>query len=456
MSYEGDEFSNVPLGILYLAANLRKNGFDVTVLDPTPMGLSLEDIIEKIAKIKPMLIGISSMTPGIKAGTMIAAKIREVFGKSIPVCLGGAHINVDPTFIDRFPYFDFAIIGESEVELAKNARIVAEGGHPKGVMYAEAITDLDSLPFPARDLLETASYHRPENRSDKPPSATIFSSRGCPFGCIFCSRPSHRRGHRVRSPGNVVDEMESLAAAHGNDFSFTDDSLTLNRKSIMGICDEIIRRGLKYRWSGSTRAPNFDDELAAKMRAAGCDDIVFGVESGNERIRNEIVHKGVTDEQIFKALKVAKKNGMRTNILLMLGFPTETMKEVEDTVNFGRRSQADIMGIRITKPLPGSDIYEIAIKNGSIPADLVDRFVRGELGETFIENWPHFIPDGLTMDDLVAAKKRAYRAFYLDPRWLMRRAWYTMKHPSHIKQDLALLKIAPYVFKTGKTKTTWA
>ncbi len=449
---EGDEYSNTHLGILYIAASLRKEGFSVTVLDPHPQNLCLEDVIDIIKKNRPILIGFSVMTSSIRTAVKLSSEIRNALGNEPLICIGGAHINIDPEFISRFPNFDFAVVGEAEITIVELAREIEKGKRPKGIIYAKPIDNLDVLPFPARDLVDIRQYRRPEERKRSLPAATMITSRGCPFQCIFCSRAAFRKKLRVRSPKNVVDEMESIAREHGNRFTFVDDTLTLDRKAILGVCDEIVRRKLNFKWMGMTRADCLDDELARKLRKAGCDELFIGVESGNERIRNEIIKKNMSDKTIFDAVKICRKNDINIDISLIIGFPTETNKEINDTINFGRRCKADIMGIRILIPLPGSDIFDYAVKKCILPKDLADKYARGELGEGFAGVWPLFVPEGLTMRDLIIAKKKAYINFYLNPAWILRRILFYIRHPYRIRGEIGLLMILPHVLRFGKTK----
>jgi len=447
----GDELSHTPLGLLYLASSLEKAGLGVVILDPTPQDLRIEDIIERIRAERPLLVGFSAMTSGLRAAVRIASQIKKDCKDSPLLCIGGAHINSDPEFVSRFPIFDFAVIGEAELTLIDLTRQIKGGARPKGIIQARPIDDLDSLPPPARHLIDEKRYYREEARRDVLPAATMIASRGCPFDCVFCSMPVFRKGFRVRSPGNIVDEMEAIAAAHGNRFNFVDDTLTLNRVAILGICDEIIKRGSRFRWWGMTRATSLDDEMAARMRQAGCTDIFIGVEAGNERIRNEVVKKNVSDEAICNAVRICRRHGIQTKISLIIGFPTETKREINDTVAFGRRCKADLMGVRILVPFPGAALFDHAVKNNIVPADLADRYARGELGEGFIGTWPLFVPEGLTLKDLRAAIKRAYINFYLNPRWIIRRIADYAAFPERFKDDMRLLGEWYYVLLFGKT-----
>ncbi len=450
---EGDESSNTPLGILYIASYLEKHGISVKILDIAPQKLTLNAILKMISDEKPAIVGISSLTPGIRSAVQIADAIKNEIKEAPLIGIGGAHVNCDPTFINRHQSFDFCVIGEGEIVMLDIIKRVLNGEKVSGIIQGKLIENLDDLPFPARHLINEQYYHRDEDKS-KVPAATIMGSRGCPFKCNFCSRPAYRRIVRFRSTKNIVDEMEQISESCGGKFSFVDDTLTFNKKKIIDICREIISRGLKVQWMGQTRASHIDEEVLNYLRKAGCIDLFIGVESGNEQIRNNVINKNVTDQQIFKAVELCRKYGIHTNLFLMIGFPGETMKEINDTVNFGLRAKADMIGIRLTVPLPGSEIFEYAIREGMIDRNVIDRYANGELGVGFTGVWPVFIPKGLALEQLINAKKRTYKKFYTNPFWILRRINLYIHSTERLKYDLKLLKVAPQVFLKGKTKTS--
>jgi radical SAM superfamily enzyme YgiQ (UPF0313 family) len=235
-------------------------------------------------------------------------------------------------------------------------------------------------------------------------------------------------------------------------YSFVDDCMTLDRNRTLAFCQEIIDRKLKCHWIASTRVNAMDEEVARAMKRAGCTDLYFGVESGNERVRNEVIKKKVTDEQIKNAARLCRKHGIVSNLFLMVGFPGETWPEMMDTVRIGHKVGADMIGIHITMPFPGTEIFDYAQKNGMIPKDLIDQYASGSLGRGFRGIWPLFVPKAMTLDDLFRAKKLAYRYFYLHPKWLWHRALVWFKIKGKFSEDLKLLKIAWHVFMTGGTK----
>jgi len=452
---EGDEKSNYPMGLLYIAGYLEQKGVSVKVLDVAAAHLMLEDILQTVAEAHPILVGISAMTPGIRSAVTIAREIRIRLGRNVSIALGGSHVNSDETFIQRYPVFDFCVIGEGEKTTYDAFVKLKEGRDVHGLLQGESIDDLDALPFPARHLIDIHRYFRDEERRQgQRPAATMLGSRGCPYHCSFCSIPVIRHKVRYRSAGNIVDEMEAIYESCGGRYSFVDDVLTLSKKRTIELCDEIIRRRLKVKWCGMTRANTLTEKMVRHLSAAGCNDLFIGVESGNQRIRNEVIGKEITDDQIREAVKLCRKHDIHTNLFLMIGFPTESLHEVEDTIRIGQRVHADLIGIRITVPFPGTKIFEYAEQEGMIPPDLVDRYIQGKLGgknESFYRIWPLFIPRALNLQTVVRAKKRAYRQFYLNPAWIFRRILYWIRHPDRFTEDLKLFRIAPYALARGKT-----
>lgn len=448
----GDEKSYYPMGILYMAAYLEKSGHSVRIIDVAPAGMTLKDILQEIENEKPKIVGISSMTTSISSSVTLARAIKERFRDSVMVGLGGVHLCCDQTFLDRFPVFDFGVVGEGEKTFEELVRRAKKGEIIKGIINGELIQDLDTLPFPARHLVNQRVYLREEQLNFEVPAAGILGSRGCPFSCSFCCIPAIGHKVRLRSPKNIVDEMEEIYDRCQGSYSFVDDCLTLNKSHALDFCQEIIDRKMKVKWIGSTRANTLDEDVVKALSRAGCSDIYIGVESGNERIRNQIIKKRVTDKEIADAVKLCRKYKILTNLFLMVGFPTETKEEMMDTVKIGSKVKADIVGIHITIPLPGTEIFNYAVKNRMIPSDIIDRYARGEMGKGFRGVWPLFIPEGFTLKDLINIKRKTYLRFYLNPMWWFRRVrvWFII--PGKFKDDLKLFKIAFHVFMTGGTR----
>ena len=454
----GDESTNPWMGVLYLAAYLEKEGFSVKVYDPGAEGLLLNEIIGRLKKDRPKVVGFSALTSGLRTALQMAQEIKSNFANKVVVGIGGSHINVDPGFVNRHPQFDFAVVGDGEITLSKIVKKVMEGRKlNQKIFVGEMVQNLDDLPFPARHLINIKNYFPREKPGGKEkPTAAIVGSRGCPYNCCFCSRSKSWRQVRFRSAKNIVDEMEEIASDYDGKFSFTDDAITLNREVTLELCEELRKRNCHFHWLGMTRADLLDEELISKMKEAGCEELFFGVESGNLRVRNQIIGKNLTDEEIKKAIFFCQKHKIRASVFLMLGFPTETKKELAETVNFGLKFQPDFIGVHQTLPLPGSEVFKIAVKEGQIFADLIDQYAEGKLGDGFVGNWPVYVPAGMTKEYLLEAKKRAYRRFYLNPRWILRRfkLWFIDKNA--FTHDFSLIKTGIYVLIFGRSQNAVA
>lgn len=449
-SQDGDEMSYYPLNLLYLAAALEKAGHEVTVIDPTANNMPLEVVLITISEINPLTVGISSMTVGIRSAVRLAKAIRKRFNGNIPIGLGGVHITVDKDFCRRNPYFDYWVIGEAEVTYPK---IITHLEKHKGrkiqqEWHGHTVADLDELPFPARHLINPAIYKRKEQMDYEKPAAGILASRGCPFNCVFCSIPNHGRKVRLRSAENIVDEMESIYESCGGRYSFVDDCFTVNGRWAAEVCQAIIDRKISCHWIASTRADAVNKNLITLMRRAGCAELYFGVESGNDHIRNKLIGKNLSLESVKQAVELCKKNNILSNLFLMVGFPQETEANLEDTINVGLKVKPDVIGVHITRPFPGSRLWKI----GGYDEGTIDTYANDATDRSFRSLYPYYVPEGLSLDMLVAAKKKAYRTFYLHPATIARRIRYWLKVPSRFKDDVKLFKLAPYILINGGSK----
>ena len=198
----------------------------------------------------------------------------------------------------------------------------------------------------------------------------------------------------------------------------------------MEICSEIGNRHLNVKWgAGGVRMDQLDDELLSAMEKAGCTRFFMGIESGNERVRNEIVGKHLTDEKIFHILKKLDKYSFEVEVSFVIGLPGETLQNIEETVMFPQKllkagiTNINQIGIKPCIPMPGATVFQQGIKEGKIPHDIIDRYIEGDYGDEFWENWPKYVPDGVTLEQMIDLRKKGYRAFYFTPRYI----WYRMK-----------------------------
>lgn len=418
-----------PMGILYLAACLEKEDFSVKIID-TSFKLTKEETVKIVMKEHPKFIGISTLTSNIRGAVQLVRALRQS-GYHGSIGLGGHHITTsDPDFIRRYPIFDFGIVGEAEITLPKLVKkIIRDGQEVKGVFQAETPMDLDALPLPARHLVDFKRYENFMLNS-------ISASRGCPYKCLFCSLSAVSKIIRFRNPAAVANEMKEVYRITGSrHFMFMDDCFTMNRKYTITLCNEILKQKTKFCWHVQTRVNLVDDELLKLMRKAGCTKILFGVESGNDRVRNKIVNKKISKEQIIKAFKLTRKNRIEGDMYLMLGFPTETKAELEETINFPKIVRANLVGAHITIPMPGTKLWDDLVAQGKIKKQLIDDYIEGKLGETFRADWPRYIPEGMSLEYLQEARNRIHRNFYLRPSYIIHRLRQDMRSWSKLKLD---------------------
>ncbi len=438
-----------PLGLLYLAAGVEKIGLTVKILDAIDGCLTTEDIVKLIDKEKPKVVGITAMTMNIRGAVQLSKVIKENSTEECQVCLGGPHASADPNIIDRFPFFDFCIIGEADITFSRIVKeIICDNKKFKGIQKADIPMNLDEVPLPARHLVDWDYYKKKRGFW----ANAIMATRGCPFRCIFCSIPAISRKYRTRTPELVVREMEEVYNINGiKTFVFIDDIFTLQRDYVFKLCEEIKNFKIRFRWEAQTRANLVDDRLLKQMSRAGCYKLIFGIESGNEKIRNEIINKRISNKEIQKANELCCDNGIEPDWYLMLGFPTETKRELYDTVNFPLtiKPNPNIIGVHITTPLPGSPLFKHAIEEGIITSDLIDKFIAGELGEGYKDVWPYYVPSKLTIEDLKTSRSQAYRHFYFRPKYIADRIMKDLKSLARLKTDVVQ---ALSLFAYGRSK----
>ncbi len=411
-----------PLNLAFLAATAENLGHEVKIIDGEAENMSLEKMIKETIDFKPDLIGITATTPFYHITSQLAQGLKQKISK-IPIIIGGSHITIlkEEAF---YPSFDYAFIGEAEGSFPLFLEQYEKGGDMskvKGILFrgkdkaiftgeADPIFDIDSLPLPARHLLKMDKYKIGTLQGTKI-FASIMTMRGCPFRCIFCSRKVFGSRFRKRSPELVIEEIKSIINGYNiRHFIFLDDTLTLDKKHILRICDLIEENKLKLTFEGSTRANLVDEELVSGMARAGLIRISFGLESVDENIR-KIMKKDVPLESYITANKLTNKYGIETLNSCMIGLPGETANTVKKTLSFLRDSR-DIKqaNISIAVPYPGTELYEMA-KRGDhrlkLVADDFSKFRRYNCASMSVGD--------LSPGDLIELQNQAFASIYLAP-----------------------------------------
>lgn len=389
-----------PLGLMYIAAVLEKAGYTVQLYDADPE--YHDAIIKEIKTFKPDLIGLSFLTVGYQKAFNLMKQLKKEL-PDVTYCSGGVHTTVKP--IETMNEFgvDFIIVGEGEdtiVEVCEKLERKESLTGVKGVMYREngeitdngrreLIKDLDTIPFPARHLIDMGPYLKPPGiirGFATKNQTTIVTSRGCPFKCIYCgSHNTFGRKTRRRSVKNVVDEIEYLHKTYSiKGIYFCDDTFTLRPEWVRQYCEELKQSNMKIVWACQSRVDQTDENLMRLMKESGLVQLDFGVESGSEKILKILGKGGHGDrtEAIKKSFELCRKLDIRTLATFIIGNPEETKEDIEQTFNVAKEIKSDYTAFYFLTPYPGTDIYDMAIKNGWLDPNL-----------PFSEIWAHRQPE---------------------------------------------------------------
>lgn len=416
----------MPNGLCYLAASTRKAGFKTEIIDAHAMNLSNDKLTDLIIEKNPKFVGVSANTINIYSTADLAKKVKKR-NPRIKMIVGGPHITAVPAeTMKRFPEIDIGVIGEGEVTVVDLLNSIENGGNLKnvnGIVYRnnkkitltkrrELIKNLDKLAPPAFDLLpDFKKYYKPPAWSlHEKMSALLITSRGCSAQCTFCDRAVFGNICRTHSGEYVMEIIRDLYYNYGvRHLRLNEDNLLLFRNKLKTICNAIIKERLDITWSCFARADCVNPEILGLMKRAGCWQISYGIESGEQKIL-DVEKKRITLKQIEKAVRLTKEIGIRVVGFNMIGHPLETIKTMKKTIDFNKRIKVDDFKAEFLTPFPGTEIYYTAEKYG-----VLDRDWR-KMG---VYRGPVFIPYGLTEELLWEWHKRGLRQFYLQPRVML-------------------------------------
>ena len=412
-----------PLGLGYIGAVLENAGIEVKIVDclmegwdnrvkldgnEIRIGLSFERIETIIRDYSPDMIGVNSLFTKQRDNAHKIYELAKKLDNNIITVAGGAHPTVLPELVLEDQNVDFVVIGEGEITIIDLVHAIAgeidinnldgigfkENGHIVIIPKTKFIEDIDSIPFPARHLLNMKQYfglkasHGTRRRNRFSP---IITSRGCPAKCTFCS--AHRvwgKKFRQRSPENVIAELKELKEKYGiQEIMFEDDNLTANPKRADRIFDLMIEEKLDFVWDTPNGAAAFamNENLIDKMKKSGCYKLNLALESGNQYVLDNVMNKPVKLERSKELIKYAQSIGLETNIYLIIGMPGETKEQIQDTFRLAREMETHMPHISIATPYPGSELYNICVEKNYLPDDfsLDDLYKRSFLIST--ENW---------------------------------------------------------------------
>lgn len=426
----------IPLGFLYMGDILQKNNFEVKILDcplyykqkrqidknTFKFGLFPEQIKQAIKEFNPDIIGVScSYTMFEKDSFEVIDLIKKVNNK-IKIIIGGAHASSNPEFVLRNKNIDLIVIGEGEytlLEIAEKVRDTKPLQNIKGTALVyngkfkknsprEQIQDLDKLDL-AWNLINLEEYFQHPDNSEvaiRTPSANLITSRGCPGQCVFCSvHTVWGRKWRAMSPKKVVDEIEYLYKQHNvKNFRINDDNLTLDKKRIIQICEEIKKRNLDIKWDTPSGVAfwTLDEEVLDAMKSAGYYRVTFGIESGCKETL-KYIRKNIDLKKVNRLIDYSHKIGLWTASFFIIGFPFETKQQIKTTTDFIINSNLNFPFIFIAQPYLGTDLYEDFKKAGLLKESSIE-------GSTPMNT--KYYSKYLSPEELNIIKKKIYIKFY--------------------------------------------
>jgi anaerobic magnesium-protoporphyrin IX monomethyl ester cyclase len=407
------------LGLGYLAAVLEKNEYQVDVIDCQLLKLSLEDFRSEISKRQPNIVGVTSSTLTYQSALKLVKIVKEACPECITIA-GGPHVTFwDDKALEECPELDIVVRREGEITMLEIVQKIEEDKSYDDVLGTTLrkegkivknpdrsyIEDLDGLPFPARHLWPMERLREYED------ILYLATSRGCVYWCEFCTTVRmHGRKYRMRSPKNVVDELEFLQKTYGaKKFTFCDDAFTVDQPRTEALCSEILQRGLKIEWNCGTRVDMITKELLAKMKEAGCITVWFGVESGTQQVL-DAMKKGISPELTIKVLGWVRELGLKPVPNVILGFPGETKKSAWKTIKFIEKIAPDEVGFyNVATPFPGTPMYDIVKEKG---------WLRVTDFDMYDTTHPIFETPWLSMKDLGKLREGAFHHYYLRTAFL--------------------------------------
>ena len=412
-----------PIMLGYATAICRDAGHNVDLIDAPALEISEGETLTRVAKLKPDFVVMLTSTASVQSDGKIAQKISKKTGaKTIAV---GVHATAVPkdTLENGFDIiargeYDYTIRDIAEgtplekidgISFKKGKRLIHNKDRP-------LITDLDKLPFPAREFLPNEKYY---SALYKNPFTFVLAGRGCPHQCIYCAGPQlmSGRGYRMRSPENVIEELKHLK----KDFNlksilFNDDTLNVNKKYLLELCALMGKHKIKIPWIAYSRVDSVDEEIAKAMKQAGCFLVKVGYESGCDELLKSM-KKGTraTTEQARKATKYFKDAGIQVHGTFVFGMPGETIKTMRKTIDFAKELDLDFVQFSVAQPYPGTEFYNFLKSKGYLHFKNWEDYLDCEGRITPIFEYPD-----LSMEEMQFWLRKAYKEYYLRPHYILK------------------------------------
>lgn len=369
------DYMPFPFFLAYAAAVLEEYDHEVLLVDGIAEGISEKDFIKRVLSFLPDLIVLEVSTISMEVDLALSRKLRKTAGEDVKIAFCGLHAYMyQPEFLEKHAFLDFILVGEYEYTLRDLAAHLEKGQSLEkvtGLIFREAggnvmanprrplISNLDELPWPARQHLPMKNYHDEPGNIPRP-SVQIQASRGCPFGCVFCAWPQiiyGSRKYRTRDPMDVVNEFEWLVKTCGfKSVYFDDDTFNIGESRILSICKGLKERRLETPWAAMCRADTMTPEMLESMVASGLHAVKYGVETADQSILKAI-GKHLNIEKVKKTIQRTHELGVKTHLTFMFGLPGETRETARKTIELALALNPESLQFSIATPFPGSHFF---------------------------------------------------------------------------------------------------
>lgn len=421
-----------PIGLALLAARLRQHGREVAVYDAFIGRNGPEGVAAEARRRRPQVIGLPVVTPCAKEVFVQAAAARAASPDSV-IVMGNIHADLFAEDILKQGLADIVVHGEAEDTVVDIDRAIAgktDLSAVRGISFRRGdqivrtperpqIEDLDSLPFPAWDLFPMQHYGLFKFAQVDSPATLICGSRGCPYRCTFCSLHVMGPRRRKRSVANIVDEIEWLHERFGmKQVAFVDPIFPISRKEGLQFADELIGRGLhrKVKWVTETRVDLLDEEMLRRCHESGLARVMFGIEVGDDQVLDKLNKRFVVNES-REAIRLCRKVGVQTVGFFMVGVPGDTPASIERTIELAREVEPDFAKFTVFVPYPGTTDYNNLKAEGKLQG--AEDWSRYTSYPTH-DNPPVYLPEGMSVDDVIRMHRRAFRRVYARPSTVWR------------------------------------
>jgi len=417
-----------PLPLLYVNTVLKNDGFETEFLDAQGRGLDHKRTLNSIDWRNIDIVISQTATMTFLEDVDLFNSIKQE-NPNIKTIILGSHVSFMPDSSLKKDSIDYIIKYEPEDSVLNLVKCLDDNGDPinvKGIGFknrdGEVIVtpdapfvDFDSLPIPNREYIRDIKYYNPLVK--RPPWTTIETTRGCPARCVFCTAPTFfGKKVRKRSVDKVIDELRYLESMGYKEAFFRDETFTYHRKRVEEICKGILKEKMDLTWICNARIGTVDKELMKTMMEAGCHQIKFGVESGVQKILNNL-NKGTSVEMARQTFRWANEVGLDTHAHFMLGCPGDTKKTILDTINFAIDVEPTTVSFGILTPYPGTELFDM----------MKDKLPKGwdgteaEISRLHTQSFYNEIFCEVSRDDLEEYMTLAYRKFYMRPKYILKK-----------------------------------